>query len=226
MASLIESDLLVLLTDVPGFIGPDGAVIPAIRQITAELLKLAGGAGSLNGTGGMATKLQAASIAGEAGITTVIAPGRQPGILGAVLRGEPVGTRVLPSERRLRGRQRWIAFGSAPRGVLAVNTCARRALIDQRRSLLPVGIIRVDGRFQAGDTVSIVDEAGEEFARGLVSCDHHEAALVLGHRTDQIRRLTGRDDLQEIVHRDNLVLLGVPALRRSGVQTLGKDERE
>jgi glutamate 5-kinase len=209
VASLIEADLLLLLTDVRGFLGADGTVIPQVPKMTDELLLMAGGAGSANGTGGMVTKLQAASIAAEAGIPTVIAPGREPDVLAAVLRGEPVGTRFLASDRRLRGRKRWIAYGAPPRGILAVNAFAKRALVDQRRSLLPVGVIRVEGLFRTGDTVSIVDEAGAEFARGVVSCDHREAALVRGHRTDQIRRLIGRDDLQEIVHRDNLVLLGV-----------------
>lgn len=208
VASLAQADLLVLLTDVAGFRGDDGAVMPVVEEITPELFQLAGGAASVTGTGGMATKLQAAAIAGEAGIPTVIAPGRHPEILAAALSGEPIGTRFLPRLRRMSGRKQWIAFGAPPRGVLAVNDRAKHALVDQRRSLLPVGVVRVEGQFRAGDTVSIIDEAGYEFARGVVSCDHREAALVLGQRTDQILHLIGRDDLREIVHRDNLVMLG------------------
>jgi glutamate 5-kinase len=210
VASLVQADLLILLTDVVGFFGPDGTVLSVVSEITPDLIALAGGAGSANGTGGMVTKLQAASIAGEAGIPTVIARGREPGILSSVLRNDGVGTRFLPRARRMSGRKQWIAFAVPPRGTLAVNACARRALVDHRRSLLPVGVVRVEGHFQTGDTVRIVDEDGTEFARGVVSCDHREATLILGQRTDRIAALVGRDDLQELVHRDNLVLLALP----------------
>jgi glutamate 5-kinase len=212
VASLVQADLLVLLSDVPGFFGSEGAVLAEVSEITPELYQLAGGAGSVNGTGGMVTKLQAATIAAESGIPTVIARGREPGILAAVLRGDGVGTRFLPRPRRISGRKQWIAHAAPPRGALVVNPCARRALVVQRRSLLPVGVVRVEGQFQAGDTVSIRDESGAEFARGIVGCDHREAALVLGHRTDQIAGLIGRDDLQELVHRDNLVVIGASVL--------------
>jgi glutamate 5-kinase len=207
VASLVQADLLVLLTDVAGFYGPDGAVLPTVPEITPELFELAGGAGSASGTGGMVTKLHAAEIAAEAGIPTVIARGREPGILATILRGDGAGTRFLPRARRMQGRKQWIAFASPPRGALVVNSCAVHALVALRRSLLPIGVVGIEGAFRAGDTVSITDEAGVEFARGVVTCDHREAALILGHRTDQISRLTGRDDLQELVHRDNLVLL-------------------
>ncbi len=213
VASLVEAELLLLLTDVDGFRGADGAVVSMVSEITPDLFDLAGGAVTASGTGGMVTKLRAAAIAGEAGIPTVIARGREPGILTSVLRGEPVGTRFVPSARRLSGRKQWIAFGAPPRGALAVNAPAKRALTEGHRSLLPVGVIRVDGTFHAGDIVSIVDETGREFARGVISCDSREAALVLGHRTDELHGLVGREDLQELVHRDNLVLV-----ERSGVQ--------
>jgi glutamate 5-kinase len=209
VAALTGADLLILLTDVEGFRGADGSVISEVSEITDELFDLAGGAGSADGTGGMVTKLQAALIAGEAGIPTVIARSREPGVLGAALRGEPVGTRFLPRERPMRGRKQWIAFGAPARGSLVVNDRAKRALVEQRRSLLPVGVVQVDGSFQAGDIVSIMDETGREFARGVVTCDTRDAALVLGHRTELIPQLLGRDDLQELVHRDNLVIMRV-----------------
>jgi glutamate 5-kinase len=207
VASLVQAERLVLLTDVPGFLLADGTVLPEVAEITPELLALAGGAGSPNGTGGMSTKLQAATIAAEAGIPTVIARGREPGVLASIFQGATIGTRFLPRPHRLRGRKQWIAFAVTPRGVLTVNERAQHALVVHRRSLLPVGVIGVEGRFQAGDTVSIVDEQGREFARGIVSCDHREASLVCGHRTENIAALIGRDDLQEMVHRDNLVLI-------------------
>jgi glutamate 5-kinase len=208
VASLVQAELLVLLTDVPGFFGADGSVLSEVPEITPELYELAGGTGSPNGTGGMFAKLQAATIAAETGIPTVIARSREPEILAAVLRGDSAGTRFLPRSRRMSGRKQWIAFAAPPRGALAVNERAQHALVVHRRSLLPVGVVRVEGQFRAGDTVSIVDENGHEFARGLINCDHREASLVRGHRTDQIAGLIGRDDLQELVHRDNLVLIG------------------
>jgi glutamate 5-kinase len=207
VAALIQADLLVLLTDVDGFMGAEGTVLPEVPEITDELFQLAGGTGSAVGTGGMVTKLQAASVAAEAGIPTVIAHGREPEVLAAVLRGDPIGTRFLPRDRPMRGRKPWIAFGAPARGALVVNERAKRALVEQQSSLLPVGVTRVDGSFQAGDIVSIQDEAGLEFARGVVSCDTQAAARVLGHRTEQIHELLGHADLQELVHRDNLVIM-------------------
>jgi glutamate 5-kinase len=210
VASLVEADLLALLTDVAGFLDEAGHVVPEIGEIIEEVFQRAGGTGSSTGTGGMTTKLQAAAIAGAAGIPTVIARSREPEIVARLLAGERIGTRFLPREHRMRGRKQWIAFGPPPRGRLTVNACARRALTDQRRSLLPIGVVGVEGAFQPGDTIVIVDEQGHEFARGVVACDHREAALICGHHTDEIFDLIGRDDLQEIVHRDNLVLLGLP----------------
>jgi glutamate 5-kinase len=205
VAILAHAHLLLLLTDVEGVLGRDGALLPRIAAVDAETMALAAGAGS-NGTGGMVTKLQAARIAAEAGIGSVIARARHPDVIAEVVAGASFGTRVEPRPRPLRGRKRWIAFGGPPRGQIRVNARAREALISASVSLLPVGIIGVEGRFAAGDTVSLVDEDGVEFGRGIVSCDAADVVAVMGVRTAQIREILGRVDLQEVIHRDNLVV--------------------
>jgi glutamate 5-kinase len=206
VAALAEAKQLFLLTNVEGLLDPEGAVIPEVPVITEELRGLAGGAAE-GGTGGMVTKLQAASIAAGAGIHTVVAPGRLPGVLRELLGGAPIGTRFAARERPLRGRKRWLALGAAPRGSIAVNARARRALVHDFKSLLPVGVTRIHGQFHAGDTVSLVDEQGVEFARGVVRCSAADALAVMGRQTAEIAGILGRADLQELVHRDDLVLL-------------------
>lgn len=206
VAALAEAQYLFLLTNVEGLMDGSGAVIPEVPVITEEIRRLAGGAGD-GGTGGMVTKLQAATIAAEAGIRAVVAFGRRPNVVRDLLNGVPIGTRFGAKERPLRGRKRWLAFGAAPRGAIAVNAIARRALVHEFKSLLPVGIIGVQGQFHAGDTVSLVDEHGIEFARGVVRCSAADAAAVMGRQTADIRQILGRNDLQELVHRDDLVLL-------------------
>jgi glutamate 5-kinase len=206
VAALAEAERLILLTNVDGVLDGTGAVIPEVPAITDEVRRWAGGAGA-NGTGGMITKLQAAAIAAEAGIATMVAHGRRPHVLRDLLAGAAIGTRILPKERPLRGRKRWIALGAAPRGTITVNACAKRALVHEFKSLLPVGIVRIQGDFHAGDTVSLMDEHGLEFARGVVGCNTAEAVAVMGRQTTDIAQILGRSDFQELVHRDNLVLL-------------------
>jgi glutamate 5-kinase len=114
---------------------------------------------------------------------------------------------VMPRKEPLRGRKQWLALGAAPRGAIAVNARARRALVHDFKSLLPVGVIRIQGHFNAGDTVSVVDEHGAEFARGVIRCSAADAVAVMGRQTTDIARILGRTDLQELIHRDHLVLL-------------------
>jgi glutamate 5-kinase len=206
VASLAGADQLFLLTNVAGLLDADGQVIPEVPAITEALRALAGGAG-VGGTGGMAAKLQAAAIASEAGIAATIAPGRRPHVLRDLIAGIPLGTRFAAKERPLRGRKRWLALHAAPRGAIAVNARARRALVQEFKSLLPVGIVEIQGQFHAGDTVSLIDEEGVEFARGVVRCSAADATAVMGRHSAEIVRILGRADLQELVHRDDLVLL-------------------
>ncbi len=206
VSALIGADLLILLTNVPGLLDADGNVVRAVTTISEELKSIAGGAGK-HGSGGMITKLHAAEIAGAAGVTTVIAQGRRPGVIMDVARGEALGTVFAPSSRRLQGRKHWLAYGTRPRGSVTVNACAEEVLVREHRSLLPAGIVAVHGPFTRGDSVSVRNEQGHEFARGLASCDWRDVQRLMGVHTARISEILGRDDIQEIVHRDNLVVL-------------------
>lgn len=206
VSALVGADLLILLTNVPGLLDTEGNVVRRVSDISDDLRGLAGGAGR-HGSGGMATKVLAAEIAGAAGVPTVIAQGRRPGVLMDVANGEELGTWFEPPARRLNGRKHWLAYGTKPRGIVTVNERARQALVEDNRSLLPAGVIGVDGRFAPGDTVSLRDEEGQEFARGLASCDWRDAQRLMGVHTARISEIIGRDDVAEIIHRDNLVVL-------------------
>jgi glutamate 5-kinase len=155
----------------------------------------------------MVTKLQAAQKAMAAGIPMVIADGRRPGALPAVVRGEPVGTYFEPRTDRLAARKRWIAFALPVQGTIAVDAGARRALIERGKSLLPSGVLTVEGQFAAGDAVGVRDADGREFARGIVSLDARELELLRGRKTADMERLLGYRVTDEVIHRDNLVIL-------------------
>ena len=206
VAAMVEADLLLMLTNVEGLLDDGGKLVSRLEPQDMEMRRLAGGPRG-PGSGGMVTKLEAAHIAGAAGIRTVIAHGRRAGVVAAVVAGECLGTEVQPYARRLKGRKHWIAFGPVPRGWLQVNERAHQALVQEGRSLLPAGVIGVAGPFHAGDPVSLRHQNGSEFARGVVNCNDTEAQRIQGARTDEIRGILGRDGLAEIVHRDNLVIL-------------------
>jgi glutamate 5-kinase len=211
VAHLVAADLLVLLTDTPGLLSADprhhaqASLIEEVAEIDHELEALAGGAGSAVGSGGMASKLAAAKIAAWSGVPTVIADAGRPGVLAAVLDGVPgVGTVFRPRSRRLPARKLWIAFAVAPAGVLRVDEGARRALLDAEASLLPAGVVGVEGRFEADDAVEIAGPDGVVFAKGLV---RHPSAMVAswaGRRTSELPEGT----VHEVVHRDDMVVLG------------------
>jgi glutamate 5-kinase len=155
----------------------------------------------------MATKLQAAHKVMAAGIPMVIADGRRRGVIGALLDGGTLGTYFHPRADRLTARQRWIAFATPVAGFLDVDRGARRALVEGGKSLLPSGLVKVEGEFLAGDAVGIRDPDGREFARGIVNYDAREVGLLRGAQTRDIERLLGYRMLDEVIHRDNLVVL-------------------
>ncbi|PYM59645.1 MAG: glutamate 5-kinase [Candidatus Rokuibacteriota bacterium] len=212
VAHLVEADLLVLLSDIDGLYtgdprhDTDAHRIERVEAITPEMERRAGGEGAL-GTGGMVTKLQAAQKAMAAGIPMIIADGRRPGVLRALARGESVGTYFAPRTDRLAARKRWIGFALPPQGVLDVDAGARRALVERGKSLLPSGVVKVEGSFQAGDCVGLRDPEGREFARGIVGLDAREAELLRGAKTAEIERRLGYRVADEVIHRDDLVLL-------------------
>ncbi|MEW6161621.1 MAG: glutamate 5-kinase, partial [Verrucomicrobiota bacterium] len=198
VASLLPADLLVILTTVDGVIGNFGKAnqrtLPTIEQIDASIEQLAGGTDSATAVGGMISKIQAAKIVVRSGIPLVIASGRKPRVLSAILEGEEEGTLFVPHAHKLRGRKRWIAFFHHPKGTLFVDDGAKRALREKGKSLLPPGVTRTEGDFAAGDIVRICDQNGTEFARGITDLD--SATLR-----------SGNAPRTELVHRDNLVIL-------------------
>jgi glutamate 5-kinase len=137
----------------------------------------------------------------------VIADGRRPAVLRAVVKGEPAGTYFAPRTDRLAARKRWIAFALPVQGTVAVDAGARRALVERGKSLLPSGVLGVTGQFAAGDAVGVRDAEGREFARGIVSCAARELELLRGAKTADIERLLGYRVTDEVIHRDNLVIL-------------------
>jgi glutamate 5-kinase len=214
VCSLVEADLLVILTDVAGLHDADpaagGKLIPEVRDIDREAAPYAGDStftvGSL-GTGGMASKVQAAKIAGRFGVPTVVASGRRERPVSSIVDGEEVGTVFWPSVTRLQSRKHWIAYALKPAGALTVDDGARRALVEGKKSLLPSGITGVTGGFDAGEPVSIVDPAGREVARGLCAFSAAEIDKIRGHQTAEVAGLLGYPASDEVVHRDDLVLL-------------------
>jgi glutamate 5-kinase len=214
VASLIDADLLVLLTDVDGLYSDDPLRSPSARRldtvtaVTEEIEGLVWARGSEVGVGGMATKLQAAQKAAAAGIPMVIGSGREAGTLARILAGETVGTYFAPRADRLTARKRWIAFAVPPQGRLTVDAGALSALTHHGRSLLPSGLVSVDGEFAAGDVVAVLEAGGrKEFARGLVNFDADELRRLQGARTLEIEARLGYKAVDEVIHRDNLVIL-------------------
>jgi glutamate 5-kinase len=208
--SLIEADALVILTDVDGLHDGNPAagarLIGEVRDIDKEAVVVAGGATG-DGTGGMASKVQAAHIAGRFGVVTVVASGRRPHPVSSILDGADAGTVFWPSVSRLQSRKHWIAYALKPTGTLVVDAGARRALVEGKKSLLPSGVRRIEGRFGAGDPVRVVDEAGAEFARGLCAFDADEVEKIAGRRSSEVAALLGYPADEEVIHRDDLVLL-------------------
>ena len=213
IAAKINGDLLIILTDVDGLYdrNPDrdkhARLIPEVAEITHEVEAMAGGAGSIASTGGMRTKLAAARIATAAGVRCVIANGFREGIIHGVLCGAAPCTQFLPAQSALSHRKRWIAFGRSARGTLRIDDGARAALLERGKSLLPAGVTAVEGNFESGDAVRIVDGANELIARGLVNYGSEDIRHIMHHRSAEIAAILGHKDFDEVVHRDNLVVL-------------------
>lgn len=213
LATLVDADLLLLLTDQPGLFtadpraNPHAELIPEVRHIDESLKALAGDSKSGLGVGGMATKLQAADVARRAGADVIIAAGRAPNVILRAAAGEAVGTRFPALETRLDNRKRWILAGPTPAGVLTVDAGAARAICRHGRSLLPAGIRRVEGTFRRGDTVLVHDEAGHEIARGIVAYSSSALAHILGCHSEQIVERLGYTYGPTVVHRNDMILL-------------------
>lgn len=213
VTTLTDAGLLIILTDIDGLYDadprqfPHARLIPLVNTVTRELEKVAGGSGSTVGTGGMVTKLAAAKKAGKAGASTLIVNGRTPRIVLRALAGEETGTLILPSQESLTRRKHWIAFTLRPHGKITVDAGAARVLRQEGRSLLPSGVVAVEGDFDRGASVKICEQNGSEFARGIVDYSSGETVKLAGCNSSRIEEILGYRYGDAIIHRDNLVLL-------------------
>ena len=211
VATMIEADLLILLSDVDGLYtapparDPGATRIPEVSAITDAIEAMAGGAASHLSRGGMQTKIEAGKIATKAGTAMIIAKGTADHPIGALMAGAP-HTLFHPASSRAQARKRWIMGSLAVAGTVTLDAGAVRALLDGR-SLLPIGVTGVTGQFERGDAVSICDPLGREVARGLVGLDSEEAQLVKGKKGPVVQDMLGLGSRAELIHRDNLVLL-------------------
>ncbi|VAX05454.1 Glutamate 5-kinase / RNA-binding C-terminal domain PUA [hydrothermal vent metagenome] len=213
VANLIEADLLVLLTDQPGFFDSDPRLHPEAKMITEsqvnnpDLDRFAGGSCAGLGRGGMVTKLRAARLAARSGTATIIAPGSVDDVLTQIANGEDVGTLLVSNQEPEAARKRWLAGHLQVHGQLTLDDGAVKVLRSSGRSLLAVGVKRVSGGFIRGEVVSCVDGQGREVARGLVNYNAQEAGRIIGQPSSRIQEILGYVDEEELIHRDNLVLV-------------------
>jgi len=213
VANLVAADLLIILTDVDGLYseppregGPEPQRYEVVDNVTSEIRNAAQGSTSGIGRGGMTTKLEAAQAAARCGSATVLCNGRSENVILRVARGEAVGT-LFRSGNRIASRKHWLAFTTRTRGELVLDAGAVRAVEDGGKSLLPAGITAVRGRFGIGDAVACVDPAGREVARGLCSYSSDDLARIAGHETAKIPQVLGYSNGDEVIHRDDLVVL-------------------
>ena len=213
IVNAVEADLLVILTDVEGLYErapekgePAPPLIRTVESITPAIESAASGAGTRFGSGGMITKLEAAKNAARSGAATVLCHGGTRDVLSRLLAGEQHGTLFAPGER-LRGRKHWLAFTAKPRGTIVIDEGASRALRKRGPSLLPAGVLRVEGNFEIGDSVRCVNEERQEVARGLVGYSSEDVAALAGRPTKEIDAVLGYSNGDEIIHRDDMVLV-------------------
>lgn len=213
IVSLVAADVLVILSDVDGlFVEPPTRgrrkprLFDVIEKITPEVEHAAQGSSSAFGRGGMITKLEAVKTAAHAGATTVLCNGATPDVVSRILAGEPLGTVFLPTTR-MASRKHWLAFTTRTRGSLILDEGASHAIRKRGRSLLPAGVVSHSGDFNRGDSVACLDPEGREIARGLCAYGAHEVGCIKGLPTREIERVLGYSNGDEIIHRDNLVIL-------------------
>lgn len=214
VAGIVDADLVIILSDVDGLYTanpqthPDAVIVPEVAEITPEIEASASGVGSARGTGGMATKIQAAKAATSSGIHLVIASGTEKNAITRVLQGEELGTLFVSRENRLQFRKRWLAFGAKIAGSIVVDDgCAKAIRKAGGCSILPAGVFAVQGEFLPGSTVSVIDKDAHELARGLVHYSSAELEQIKGCNSGEIANILGHKNFDEVIHRDDLVIL-------------------
>jgi glutamate 5-kinase len=213
VSAKINAGLLIILSDVDGLYDknpaqhPDAKLMELVEAVTPEVRACAAGPGTATSVGGMHTKLDGAAIATSAGVPVVIANGHRPNVIREVLQGIAPCTTFLPAGEALSHRKRWIAHGRAVKGQLRIDSGARSAVVEKGRSLLAAGVIDVRGDFDSGAAVEIADEAGKVVARALVNYSSAEVRAIIGKKSTEIALVLGHKGVDEVVHRDNLVLI-------------------
>jgi len=213
VTNLLRAPLLILLTVVDGLYSTDphgdprAEVLRTVPSIDGSVMERAGSSRSSLGSGGMRSKLRAARLATVAGESVIMANGHHPGVLDALFRSEPLGTLFLPHNTTMPAWKRWLGYTAQPRGRLIVDAGARQAVQARGSSLLPIGVVQVIGSFGKGDVVAVCDPDGVEFARGLTNYPAATADRLRGLRSEQIRDVLGTLPYEEVIHRDNLVVI-------------------
>jgi len=209
VTNVVSANLMIMLSRVRGLYaaGTTDTVVQTV-EIGSEVDRHIKAGQSASGVGGMAAKVSAARLASSFGVPTIIADGREAGLLARIVRGEPVGTLFMPRQRDLSLRKKWIAVRTRSLGTIRVDEGAERAIRERGASLLPSGIVEVHGTFAMGSRVDIADASGRVFAVGLVSYPAHDVRRLIGRRRSEIREILGYAYVEEIVHRDDLVLVG------------------
>ena len=212
VASELDADLLVILSDVNGLYdsnpktNPEAKIIREVKEVTDEICDM-GTDASEGGRGGMRTKLEAAKMVTRFGGKVLIANGKEPFIIRKIFNGEDFGTMFLPQTEGLSDKKRWIGYATNIVGKIAVNNGAKDALIKEEKSLLPIGVLEIINEFGKGDVVSILDENGQEFARGMVNYDSAACRLLVGTHSDNIIQILGYKNYDAIITRDNITIL-------------------
>ena len=212
VASVVDADLLIILTDQPGIFtddprkNPSAALIQNISQVSDELFALAGGAGSNFGTGGMVTKIQAAQIASRSGIETVIASGSERDVVTRLMAGEKLGTRIQAAKDRSESRKRWL-LTDRTQGSVVVDAGAAKVLLRGGASLLPVGVREVRGEFERGATLAVLTPEGREIAHGMSNYRSDDLRQICGLKSSEIVDILGYSYGDAVLHRNNLALL-------------------
>ncbi len=213
VTNLVNADLLIILTDINGLYDSDPRANPRARRIAVvrdvgeTIPESAGDVAGPLGSGGMRSKMLAASMAAHFGVATIVASGLNSDVIKKIFKGESIGTLFLPAKQRLTSRKHWIAFSTRPTGRVIIDEGGRRALLDGKKSLLPSGILEVDGVFESGEVIHCVDAEGMEFARGLTNYSSEEIKLIKGFNSREIKDKLGYKVYDEVIHRDNLVVL-------------------
>ena len=213
VATLVDADALIILSDIDGLYtanpqeDAEARLLDEVCEITPELERIAGGSGSDMGTGGMSTKIDAAKVAMNAGVTMVIAPGGRDGVLHEILSGKHVGTVFPAKPSHLKVRKSWLAFGKRLDGDIIVDDGCVQAMVKNGSSILAAGIVECDGEFRAGNTVRVLNKKKQEIARGIVNYDTGELRKILGRQTKEFSGLLQGKIHDEVIHRDNMVLM-------------------